>query len=132
MMKFKTEFPGLKDFIKKTDWQLLLFLLLFLQVKLVFKIAGIIIIYLLQWNTRFGFKTKGSRLPLFYPVIIIIAFAGLLLNKNFSLFNHDVAFVTGISFWILCILAIHQVKLFVDRNDYETVHNTIVAFFVLN
>jgi hypothetical protein len=38
----------------------------------------------------------------------------------------------GIGFWLICILAIHQVKLFVERNDTEVIHNTLLLFFVLN
>jgi hypothetical protein len=40
--------------------------------------------------------------------------------------------LTGIGFWVLCILAMHQVKLFVENNDTETIHRTIVAFFIIN
>ena len=113
MMNTKTGVPAIKNFLDKIDWQLLLFLLLFLQVKLAVKVTGILLIYLLQWNFRFGFKIKNSRLPLFYPAIIAIAFIGLLLNGNFTNFRYDVVFVTGICFWVLSILAIHQLKLFV-------------------
>ncbi|HEX4375319.1 MAG TPA: hypothetical protein VHZ50_18585 [Puia sp.] len=132
MMNTKAGVPAIKNLLNKIDWQLLLFLLLFLQVKLAVKVAGIVIIYLMQWNFRFGFKIKNSRLPLFYPVIIAIAFVGLLLNANFTNFRYDVVFVTGICFWVLCILAIHQLKLFVDRNDAQKINQTIIVFFILN
>jgi hypothetical protein len=132
MMNTKTGVPTIKFFLNKIDWQLLLFLLLFLQVKLAVKVAGVLLIYLLQWNFRFGFKIKNSRLPVFYPAIIAIALIGLLLNGSFTNFRYDVVFITGISFWILCILAIHQLKLFVDRNDTKKINQTIIVFFILN
>ncbi len=132
IMNTKISVPSIKAFLNKIDWQLLLFLLLVLQVKLAGKVAGILLIYLLHWNFRFDFKIKNSRLPLFYPAIIVIAFIGFLLNKSFSNFNYDVEFITGITFWILCIFAIHQVKLFIERNDTETINKTIIAFFILN
>ncbi|HEY4877272.1 MAG TPA: hypothetical protein VIH86_16965, partial [Puia sp.] len=132
MINTKTGVPAIKIFLNKIDWQLLLFLLLFLQVKLAVKVAAIIIIYVLQWNFRFGLKIKNSRLPLFYPAIIAIAFIGLLINGNFTNFKYDVVFITGIGFWILCILAIHQLKLFVHRNDAQKINRTIIVFFILN
>jgi hypothetical protein len=131
-MNTKTGVPAIKIFLNKIDWQLLLFLLLFLQVKLAVKVAGIIIIYLLQWNFRFGFKIKNSRLPLFYPAIVAIGFIGLLLNGNFTNFRYDVVFIAGICFWVMCILAIHQLKLFVDGNDARKINQTIIVFFILN
>jgi len=121
-----------KKLLAQVDWQLLLFLLLFLNVKLAVKIPAIIIIYLLQFNFRFGFSFKNSRLPLFYPLIIIIAFAGLLVNGIHHQPDYIVVFFTGIVFWLLCILAVHQVKLAVERNSIEVLHKTILVFFVLN
>jgi hypothetical protein len=132
MMNTKTGVLAIQNFLNKIDWQLLLFLLLFLQVKLAVKVAGVVIIYLMQWNFRFGFKIKSSRLPLFYPAINGIAFIGLLLNGSFTNSRYDIVFITGICFWVLCILAIHQLKLFVDRNDAQKIHQTIIVFFILN
>ncbi|WP_259068659.1 hypothetical protein HDF24_07095 [Mucilaginibacter sp. X4EP1] len=121
-----------KKLLNQVDWQLLLFLLLFLNVKLAVKIPAIIIIYLLQFNFRFGFSLKNSRLPLFYPLIIILAFVGLLVNGIHGQPSYMAVFFTGIAFWLLCLLAIHQVKLSVERNSAEVLHKTILVFFVLN
>jgi hypothetical protein len=121
-----------KKLLSQVDWQLLLFLLLFLNVKLAVKIPAIIIIYLLQFNFRFGFSLKNSRLPLFYPLIIILAFVGLLVNGIHDQPNYVTVFFTGIAFWLLCLLAVHQVKLSVERNSVEVLHKTILVFFVLN
>ncbi|MBK9485543.1 MAG: hypothetical protein IPO01_10095 [Chitinophagaceae bacterium] len=46
--------------------------------------------------------------------------------------NYTFVLLTGISFWMLCILAIHQVKLSVEKNDSATIHQTILVFFVIN
>ncbi len=59
-------------------------MMLFLNVKLAVKIPAIIIIYLLQFNFKFGFSFKNSRLPLFYLLIIIIAFVGLIVNRSYG------------------------------------------------
>src|SRR5476649_1610072 len=102
---------NLKKAINYVDWKLLLFLLLFLNIKLAVKIPAIIIIYLLQFNFKFGFSFKNSRLPLFYVLIILIAFIGLVINKNYVTPHYLMVFFTGIGFWLLCLLAVHQVKL---------------------
>jgi hypothetical protein len=131
-MTFSASKFDFKKAINYVDWKLLLFLLLFLNVKLAVKIPAIVIIYLLQFNFRFGFSFKNSRLPLFYLLIGTIAFIGLVVNKNFESTNYLLLFVTGIAFWGLCLLAVHQVKLAIENNAVETIHRTIVVFFVIN
>jgi hypothetical protein len=123
---------SLKKILNYIDWKLLLFLVLFLNVKLEVKIAAIVIIYLLRPNFRFGFSLKNSRLPLFYLLIIGIAIVNLVFSVNFSNPHYLVIFLLGMVFWLLCIMAIHQVKLAVERNDAQIIHNTILVFFVLN
>ncbi|MHB8209525.1 hypothetical protein [Mucilaginibacter sp.] len=114
------------------DWKLLLLLLLFLNVKLAVKIPAIVIIYLLQFNFKFGFSFKNSRLPLFYLLAIIIAFINLIINKSYSSANYPVVFAIGVGFWLLCLLAVHQIKLSVENNSVQVLHNTILVFFVIN
>ncbi len=118
-----------KDFI---DWKLLLLLLLFLDVKLAVKIPAIVLVYCLQPNFRFGFRLRNSRLPLFYPLIMAVAFLAMLVNRNFLEPGYLLVFLTGAGFWLLCLLAIHQVKLSVDQQSTEKIHHTLLVFFVLN
>jgi hypothetical protein len=122
-------FKKLKSLV---DWKLLLFLVLFLNVKLAVKIPAIILIYLLQFDFKFGFSLKNSRLPLFYLLAIAIALFNWIVSRNYTSINYNIVLLTGIGFWLLCILAMHQIKLFIDNNDTETIHRTIIAFFVLN
>lgn len=117
---------------KEIDWKLLVFLLLFLNVKLAIKIPAIVFIYILQFDFKMAFSLKNSRLPLFYPLAIIIAVVNGLLNLNTENTNYLVLWLTGIGFWVLCILAMHQIKLAVERNTVEVIHRTIVVFFVIN
>jgi hypothetical protein len=116
----------------KVDWRLLTFLLLFLNVKLAIKIPVILLFSLWPANFRFGFRFKDSRLPLFYPLIIIIAVVNWIIYKGYANGNYNIVLLTGIGFWLLCILAIHQVKQAVDNNSPEKVHQTITAFFMTN
>ena len=117
---------------KLADWRLLLFLVLFLNVKMAIKVPAIVLIYLLQFNFKFGFSLKKSRLPLFYLLAIGVALLNWIISRNYFNINYDIVLLTGIGFWVLCILAMHQVKLFVENNDTETIHRTIVVFFIIN
>lgn len=116
----------------KVDWKLLAFLLLFLNVKLSVKIPVIILFTLLQFNLKFGFSFKNSRLPLFYPLVIAIGVFNWLIGRNYTDLNYTVLLLTGICFWMLCILAIHQVKLAVEQNEPTVIHRTILVFFIIN
>ncbi len=96
------------------------------------KVAAVILIYLLQFNFKFGFHWRNSRLPFFYLLVIAIGIFNWLLLAEFSSVNYSVAFLTGIFFWALCILAIHQIKLFVEHNAPFVIHKTLIVFFLLN
>src|SRR6185312_8275048 len=124
-------FSKIQDGFKIIDWKLLLFLILFLNVKLVVKLAAICLIYLLQFNFKFDFKTRNSRLPLFYLIVVGIGIFDWI-PTGFTNLNYTIAFFTGIFFWTLCILAMHQVKLSVEQNPEAVIHRTIIAFFLLN
>ncbi|HEY0175827.1 MAG TPA: hypothetical protein VGC08_05575 [Pedobacter sp.] len=123
---------NLKKLISYVDWKLLLFLLLFLNVKFAIKIPAIALIYCLQFDFRFGFKLKDSRLPLFYLLIIPVGIIAAVLNKDVSSAHYGLVLSGGIFFWLLCILAVHQVKLSVERNDPLVIHRTILVFFIIN
>ena len=131
-MPIKIFFAKIQQAFKSIDWKLLLFLLLFLNVKLIVKVAAIVLIYLLQFNFKFGFHWRNSRLPLFYPIVIAIGILNWFLLAGFNDTNYTVAFLTGIFFWALCILAVHQVKLFIEQNSPAVIHQTITVFFLLN
>ena len=117
---------------KTIDWKLLLFLILFLNVKLVVKLVAILLIYLLQFNFRFGFRLRNSRLPIFYLMVVGIAIFNWILSGGITNIHYTVAFSTGIFFWSLCILAMHQVKLSVEQNSADVLNQTITVFFLLN
>ncbi len=116
----------------KVDWRLLTFLVLFLNVKLGIKIPVIILFTLLQFNFKFGFSLKNSRLPLFYPLVIAIAIVNWLIGLQYTNLSYLMVVLTGIGFWALCILAIHQVKLAVDNHEPAVIHQTILVFFIVN
>src|ERR1043165_531745 len=104
---------------KSIHWNLLLFLLLFLDVKLVVKFSAIVLIYFLQPDFRFGFRLKSSRLPLFYPLVILIALFNTFLYSHFFQLNYLTVLLFGIGIWTACILVIHQLKLIVEKTDTQ-------------
>lgn len=124
--------PNTFFFTKTIHWKLLLFLLLFLDVKLSVKVAAVLFIYISQPNFRFGFRWNASRLPLFYLLVIVIALLNTIIFTQFLRPNYTAALLVGISFWCLCILAIHQLKLIVETTDAKTIYNTLIVFFLLN
>lgn len=132
MLMEKTVLVRLKAWVKGINWPLLVFLLLFLNVKLFIKLFALVFIYFLRPNFKFGFRAKESRLPLFYLGVIVIAIANWIAFKYFLSANYNLTFLTGISFWLLCIMAIHQIKLAVEHTEPAVLHRTITAFFVLN
>ncbi|MBV9986097.1 MAG: hypothetical protein JO301_00340 [Chitinophagaceae bacterium] len=113
------------------DWVLLIFLLLIMNVKLVVKVAGLIFIYLARSNFAFGFKKNGSRLPLFYPMILLLGIVNSL-PSLFSASHYWLVMLIGIGFWLVSLLAMHQLKLAVDNTADERIHKTIECFLVLN
>ncbi len=118
--------------MRKPDWLLLLFLLLFLNVKLVVKFLAIVFIYVSRPDFRFGMRLRSSRLPVFYVWVILIACINYLLYKEWNTRNYTPAWATGILFWILCLLATHQLKLAVERSTTDRIHATLFVFFLLN
>src|SRR5579871_1465328 len=125
-------YDSLKTIIRKTDWKLLVFLLLLLNVKLIIKLLAIVLIYAVNRNFRFGFRFRSSRLPLFYLIVIAIAIANFFLYRLYEHQNYNIVFIIGCSFWLISILAIHQLKLFTERLNSEVLLNTLIIFFLIN
>ena len=122
----------IKNYLTKIDWPILVFLIVFLNVKLVIKLLAIAFIYTVRPNFKFNFSIKQERLPLFYPFIIVLSVLAAILFPAPVNVNHFIVILTGIGFWLLCLLAIHQIKLAVEKNEAAVLNNTIFVFFVLN
>jgi hypothetical protein len=121
---------SIKKIIKETDWVFLIFLLIFLnQSNFSFKTIGIIFIYIVRPDFRFGFL-KG-RMPKFYLVIIVFALINFLfVIRDFS-FPYLVAFSLSCLLWFYSFLAYHQLKLSVEKNG-EKNSSTLKVFTILN
>ena len=68
---------SLTSYLAKIDLPLLVFLILFFNVKFVVKVVAIILFSLFYRDLKFGLSWKGSRLPLFYLFIIGLEIASL-------------------------------------------------------
>ncbi|WP_432326496.1 hypothetical protein ACRQ5D_21225 [Mucilaginibacter sp. P25] len=122
--------PGfdIKRWKTYADWRLLIFLLLFINVRIPFKIVALIFVYISQFNFQFGFKLRNSRIPLFYLLVFPIAIAAAVINQNFSNLYYIPVFGWALICWALALLAVHQVKLMVDKTDAETIYRTLIIF----
>lgn len=121
-----------RGFFAGVDWYMLIFLIGFINVKLIVKLAAIIFIYIRRSNFSFGFSYSKSRLPLFYPIAAAIALVNLCLWRWYQMPNYLYAFGLGILFWMLCILAVNQSKHWVETTSTTVIHRTILMFFVVN
>ncbi|HVU99211.1 MAG TPA: hypothetical protein VHE34_28510 [Puia sp.] len=118
--------------LRNINVPLLVFLILFLNVKFVIKVFAIVFLLLYERNFHFGLSFKRSRLPLFYfGILVLEAVKYLVVVRNYSL-NYLLVFGMGMLQWLFCLLAIHHLKLFVDRDSTEKIHNTIRAFYLAN
>lgn len=117
--------------LKKIDWPLLLFLFCFTnQAYFTLKLAALILIYLFRPNFRLGLF-KG-RLPIFYPLIVLLSVVNLLVNvRDFSI-PYLSAFAVGNAMWLFCLLGYHQIKLSIDKTGTGTIHRTLKIFTLLN
>lgn len=116
----------------RVNWKLLLFLVLFLDVKLVVKVSALVLVYIMQPDFRWGFRFRGSRLPLFYPLVSGIVLIDWIAYKGMGNMNYNLVALSCTGFWLMCILAVHQVRLFVEKSDRAVLHRTILVFFLLN
>lgn len=126
-----------KIFSARISWRninipLLLFLILFLNVKFVIKLIAIVLLVLFARNLRLGLSWKNPRLPLFYSLIIAFeVIKYFILIRTFTL-DYSLVFAMGILQWGVSLFAIHHIKLFIEKDDTEKIHNTIKTFFLLN
>jgi hypothetical protein len=122
----------IKKWKRYADWRLLIFLLLFINVRIPFKILALLFAYISQFNFKFGFKLRNSRIPLFYLLVFPIAIAAAVINQNFNNLYYIPVFGWALLSWALALLAIHQVKLMVDKTDAQTIYHTLIIFFIIN
>lgn len=120
---------ALRKYLKEIDWLFLCFLVIFLnQSTFTLKAAGILFIYAVRPN--FKFRLFKGDIPKFYPFIIAFSFLNFFFIHDFSK-NYIAAFGVAMAHWVVCILAFHQINVFIQRNGENRI-STIKAFTLLN
>lgn len=65
-------------------------------------------------------------------MVIVIGILNWICTAGFTNLNYSVAFIFGIGFWLISILVIHQIKLSIELNKPDVIHQTILVFFIVN
>lgn len=118
--------------LQQINWSLLIFLLLFLNVKIWVKVAAIILISVLnRRNFARKFLFENKLLP-FYLSMIFIAIINILLQVNNLTLPYLAAATVGTLFWLMAALASYLCFVYVQKNEPGKIHSTISLFFLLN
>jgi len=122
----------IKQIYYSTDILFLITLILFLNVKLPVKLAGLILIYAVRFDFKFGVSLKReNRIPLFYLLMICVCLLELFLNLNFKS-NYLLLFGTCTCLWGMSFLMLHQIKLAIEKSGVDKVRRALEVFLVLN
>jgi hypothetical protein len=119
-------------YLSKIDWKLLLFLILLLNVKIIVKLIALLLVFLWLRKAKTRLHFKRGRFPLFYPLLIIWALIGALLQGSFSQPDYIYVFSYGTAVWLLCLLYFGALRTFTDTNTTARIYYTLIVFFVLN
>src|SRR3569833_2825672 len=120
----------LQNYLQRLDWPLLIFLTLFLNVKLYVKVTAVLFALIM----RKPLVPKASFPPWwrFYAAMIELAMINLVISFSTLSLPALYAFGLGCTYWLLAMLAAWQVYLFVQQGDREKIYTTITFFFLLN
>ncbi|RYY63101.1 MAG: hypothetical protein EOO12_13020 [Chitinophagaceae bacterium] len=122
----------LRGWENRLDGQLLLFLVLLCNVKLVVKVAALL---LLLWRHRTAWPSLLRRpplLPLFYPAAALLGLCGAALTGRFSEPHYAWAFAGSESIWIACGLLSLGLWAEARRPDEAKIWRSLEAFLFLN
>jgi hypothetical protein len=114
------------------NWQLLLFLVLFLNVKLYIKIPAVVFAMVLHRGSPLPKGLLRRKWLAFYLALPLLAAVNLLVSRSFMDPSALLAFALGCTWWILALLAGWHIYLFVQGEDRARLHRTISLFFYLH
>jgi hypothetical protein len=120
------------DQSRKVNWMLLLFLLLFLNVKTGVKIGTLVLFLFLLRKELVSNNFLKQKFIWFYFGMIIIALLNLLTGLSSVSVNYLVAAATGIGFWLMCMAAAAISFMFINNTNTGKLHSTISLFFIIN
>jgi len=118
--------------LQSIDWQLLFFLTFVLNVKMLVKIAAIILLLLLNLKMFREKNIYRKKIIWFYFSMIAITVVNLVLNFSTGSANYFFVVAAGIFFWMMCAIAALLTLWFIEKTETSKLHNTITLFFILN
>lgn len=116
--------------MRQVDWLLLVFLVLFLDVKLVVKILALLLVVVFHRRTRASLSGKGWMG--FYIAMPVLAGIDLLLSAGSLSVPALLSFGLGCCYWLLALAAAYHIFIFVQQVDREKIHRTLEVFFLLH
>lgn len=123
----------LREKMRQVDWPLLLFLVLFLNVKLYVKMAAILLAFLLHRRIPRFREIRQKKWLGFYASMLALAVLQLLLSLPSLSLPALLSFGLGVVYWLLAMAAAWVLFLFVQQQpDKERLHHTATCFFLLN
>lgn len=122
----------LRKQLRKIDWNLFVFLILFVNVKLLVKIVALVFIYTRKPNLRIRFSKRPDGVSVFYPAMILIALLNSFITGSIKEQGYWLALLFAIAFWMICILVLHQWLLTAKNIPPEKIHAAIFLFFIAN
>lgn len=120
------------DYARKINWVLLVFLLLVLNVKLVVKVAAILLIAIFQYRNISFKNIIRQRSLYFYFAMIGIAGINFLLQGGYHSVNQVAATSLGIGLWMMAAAACFFIYQLVQKEEPARLLHTLSAFFVLH
>ncbi len=123
---------NVQEKLRQINWPLLVFLLLVLNVKLLVKVAAILIISIINRkdiSTRNFFR---QRYLFFYFGVISIGLINLLLQYKNITSGYMVITTIGLAFWVMSAAIAYQLFIMVQKENTTRIHNTVAIFFVMH
>jgi hypothetical protein len=128
----RTDRNDIKQWANKVNWQLLLFLVLVLNVKLIIKAVCILLFLFLKRKELLRKEYWKQSFIWFYASLILISVVNLLLSANSISLNYLIVLLAGTGFWLLCAGASLISSSFTRTNTIENLNHTLTVFFILN
>ena len=121
-----------KKQVSQTDWKVLLFLVLVLNVKLVIKILAVILLIILSWKTLPVKNIFRQRYLFFYFGMVSIGLINLLLQYKVVHIPYLIVWAMGILFWIMAVLAATLSFHLVQNAEWEKLSKSVTLFFLVH
>jgi hypothetical protein len=128
----ETVFTALKRYLKSVNWTVLIFLILILNVKLVVKIAALLVITVLNRKKFFQKEILTQGFILFYFSMIVLAVINLMLYFSVLPSSYPITSAVSIGFWLMSAFTAYNLYVMVDESDIKKLNNTLTLFFILN